>query len=106
MKSAPPTNAARELKLLTASFAKVRILHYVSEAPITAATIAERLGRHGDPASSSQILASLVRRGLIRAEEDPTDSTPQYSLTRNGHRLLATAKKHLRRVSAGITTRA
>lgn len=94
MKSAPLSEAARELKSLTASFAKLRILYYASETPTPADTIAERLGRRG-PANSSQILTNLLRRGLLRAKANPADSRPLYSLTPNGRRLLATAKKHL-----------
>jgi DNA-binding PadR family transcriptional regulator len=99
MKSAPTFEEARELKSILVTFAKVRILHYASEAPTTAASIAGRLGWHGGSAKLSPILASLVRSGLMRAKANPARSSQQYSLTPSGRRWLATAKKHLRRLS-------
>ena len=104
MKPTASRQAARELDSITASFTKVRILRYASEAPATAAAFAERLGQHSVPSRPDQLHASLARQGLLRAKANLAGPARQYSLTPKGRRLLAVATKHLRQLAASQFT--
>ena len=106
MKRATPAQTSHEFHSITASLAAVRILHYASAAPITAAAVAERLRQHGAPASPNAILARMTRAGLLRAAPAPIGEAQRarkYLLTRKGRYLLDTAAKHLRQLAAPKT---
>ena len=102
MTRATPSQASRELDSITSSLVVVRVLHYTSAGPATAAGIAERLRQHG-PARANQLLARMTRSGLLRAAPAPV-SQPQrarkYLLTPKGRRLLGIAAKHLPQLAA------
>jgi hypothetical protein len=103
MRRADPSQAAREVDSAASSFVAVRILHYASAAPTTAAAISERLCQHGGPASPNRIFARMTRAGLLRpapASIGETQRTRKYLLTLKGRRLLDTARNHLRQLAA------
>jgi DNA-binding MarR family transcriptional regulator len=97
MTRATRSQAARELDSTVSSLATVRILHFASAGPVTAAGIAERLGHHGTSSSPAQLLARMTCNGLLKSATAPRARA--YSLTPKGRRLLATAKDHLRQLA-------
>ncbi len=108
MKRAPHSKTARELASITSSFLQVRVLHYASAAPATAADLIARLRPHAAAANPARILARMTRSGLLSVEAPPANQPQfarQYSLTPKGRRLLDTAKKHLRHLPPPKTAR-
>ena len=99
MKRAAPSQTARELDSLTASFVKVRILHHASAAPATATSVAKQLGQPDGRSTPAQILSGLARQGLLRPKANPPGHAQKHSLTPKGRRLLALARTHLRQLA-------
>jgi DNA-binding PadR family transcriptional regulator len=80
-------------------FWKVHILHHAAIGPVVGQWMIQELRRHGyevSPGTMYPLLARLAERGWLKCKTDPKSgprARKEYSLTKNGHQVLAFLKK-------------